>query len=105
CSGSADTALRRGEARRFVSVVSWGRNMGERGGEQRAADAIAERVELTDAGLPVHGIDRREDAFAHIVLEGLLREAGIGVHPGNQKHSETLTDRPFDERLLGHEIE
>ena len=64
--------------------------IGERGAEQRAADAVADDVDLLDARLALDGIGGRQDALLHVVLEGLVREALVRVDPGHDEHRETL---------------
>ena len=51
-----------------------GRHVGERDREQRAADAIADRMHLALAGRLLDGVERRERALAHVVFEGLFRQ-------------------------------
>ena len=41
----------------------------------------------------------------HVVFEGLLRELGVRVHPGNDEHGEPLRDRPADVAFLRDEVE
>ncbi len=42
---------------------------------------------------------------AHVVLEGLLREARVGIDPGDAEDGEALIDAPFDEGFFRREVE
>ena len=59
--------------------------IGERGAEQRAADAVADDVDLVGAGLALHRIGGGQDALGHVVLEGLVREALVRVDPATPR--------------------
>ena len=89
----------------LMRVVALGRHIGEGGGQQRAADAIADDVGIAHAGGLLHRVQRGEDAVAHVVLEGLLREAAVGIDPGRHEHGVALADQPADEAILGPQIE
>ena len=43
--------------------------------------------------------------FADVVLEALLREAGVGIDPGNAEDRDALIDAPFDEGFFRRQIE
>ena len=74
-------------------------------GEQRAADAVADRVHLGFAGCLLDRVERRIDALMHVVLEGLQREARVRVHPACDEDRVALVEAPLHQRLLGAEIE
>ena len=87
------------------ALVALRRHVGERDGEQRAADAIADGVDLGLAGRLLDGVERGERALAHVVLEALVAELRVRIDPGDAEHREALVDAPFDEGLLRREIE
>ena len=61
-----------GQQRRAGDPLVAGRRHGaERGRQQRAADAIADRRDVAFAGRLLDRVERREHAFAHIGLEAL----------------------------------
>ena len=41
----------------------------------------------------------------HVVLEGLARQLGVGIDPGDAEHRQPAIDAPFDERAVGGQIE
>ena len=99
-AGLGEIDLRREERRRAERRLAARGEIGERGAEQRAADAIAEHVDLLDAGLALHGVGRASSKpFDHVVLEGLVRELGVRVDPGHEEHREALVDGELDEAL------
>jgi hypothetical protein len=61
--------------------------------EQRAAKAVADQVEFLFAGLLADHVDGGDRAFGHVVVEALLRQLGIRVHPGNDEHRVALVGR------------
>ena len=64
---------------RADAVVAFLRHQGKRGGKQRAADAIADRVDLALAGRLLDGVEPVLQAFADIGLPALVRR---GARPG-----------------------
>ena len=93
------------ERRARDSLVLLRRHVREHGREQRAAEAIAERVDLLLAGRLLDRVERRERAFDQVVLEVLVRELGVGVHPRDDEHRHPLLDRPLDQRVLFAQVE
>ena len=75
-------------------VVALGRHIGERRGEQRAAEAIADDIGLALAGRLLHRVERGERPLAHVVLEGLGGETLVGVDPGDHEHRVALRRPP-----------
>ena len=73
--------------------------------KQRAADAIADGVDLVLAGRELDRIERGERAFVHVVLEAFLGEVGVGIDPGDAEHGEALVDAPFDEGFFRRQVE
>ena len=69
------------QGRRNDPLVLPGRHGRKRDRKQRAADAIADGVYLVLAGRLLDRIERRERSLAHVVFEGFLRKAGVGVDP------------------------
>jgi hypothetical protein len=71
----------------------------------RAADAIADHVDLFFSRLLLDRFDRGERTFMHVALEGFRRQFCIGINPGDDKHGESPIDAPLDEGVLRREIE
>ena len=53
----------------------------------------------------IPGVERGNRSFEQIILEGLVGEGGIGIVPGDDKHRIALLDGPFDEGILGLQVE
>ena len=62
-----------------MRLVALGRHVGERRGEQRAADAVADHVHLVLAGGLCHRVERRERALDHVVVKGLAGVLASGL--------------------------
>ena len=73
--------------------------------KQRAADAIADGVHLVLAGRLLDGVERGERPLAHVFFQALLREARVGIDPGDAEDGEPLVDAPLDEGFFRREIE
>ncbi len=86
-------------------LLSLGREIRERGAEQRAAQAIANDVNLGLAGGVHDGLERGDRSFHHVVVEDLGGEAAAGVHPGDHEHRVAPVHRPLDETVLLSQIE
>ena len=97
--------LRREQGSRQRALLLLGGEISERDGEQRAADAIADGVDLVFAGHLLDGVERGDHALAHILFEAFLRELGVGIDPGHHEHGDALIDAPFDEGFLRRQIE
>ena len=68
----------RGEQRgRDDAGILFGRKIGERDRRERAADAVADGVDLLLAGGFLDGVERGEHALAHVLLETFLGELGV----------------------------
>ena len=80
-------------------------HVGEGGGEQGAAQAIADDVGLLLAGRLLDGVQRGQRAFEHVVLEGLVGMGLAGIDPGDDEHRQPLFHGPFDEAVLRPQIE
>ena len=78
---------------------------GKRCGKQRAADTIADGIDLFLAGRLLDRIQREVDAFADIGLPILVRMALVGIDPGNDEDGVSLLDAPLDEAFLRVEVE
>ena len=87
------------------AVVALRRHVPEGRAEQRAAEAVADRVDLALAGRLLDRVERGERAFEHVVLEVLAGEPRVRVHPRDDEHRVALLDRPPDERVLLAQIE
>ena len=99
-AGMGEIDLGGEQRRRLDAVVAGRRHVGEGDGEQRAADAVADRVDAVGAGDLQGDVDRLEDALAHVVLEALRRLPLVGVDPGDDEDRVALVDAPADERFL-----
>ena len=60
---------------------------------------------LARARLALDRLGGGQQAFGHVVLEGLVLEALVGIDPGHHEHREALADHVADEGLLRPEIE
>ena len=72
-------------------------HVGERARQQRAAEAIADRVDLALAGGPLDRVERAEDALGHVIVEAELSQFRVGVDPGDHEYGVALRRRPADE--------
>ena len=73
--------------------------------QHRAADAIADRIDLLGAARFFHRVERGKHAGLQIIVEVEPGEALVGIDPGDDEHREALIDRPADEGFLRVEIE
>ena len=80
-------------------------HVGQRRRQQRAADAVADGVDLALAGRLLDDIQRLDHAVAGIILERLLRQMLVRIDPGDDEHRQPLVDAPLDERLIRGEVE
>ena len=81
------------------------RHVRQRRRHQGAAEAVADGVHALLAGRLLDGVERGVDAFPHVVVEPLLGQARVGVHPGHHEHGVALLHRPAHEGVLGPEVE
>ena len=89
----------------LIRLIAFGRHVGEAGGHQRTADAVAGGIQLRRAGRPLGGVAGGEEALAHVVAERPVRMFSVGVDPGDHQHGEPLRHRPADEGLPRIEIQ
>ena len=87
------------------TLIARARRIGERGGQERAANAIADRIDLAFSGGPFDDVEGSERAVAHVVFEAFLGEPGVRIHPGNDEHRESLVHAPLDEGFFRHQVE
>ena len=73
--------------------------------QQRAAEAVADHVGIRLAGDVAHRVERGQRAELQVVVEALVGEGRVGVHPGDHEHGVALVDRPLDERILLAQVE
>ena len=78
---------------------------GQRGSQQRAAEAVADRRDLALAGRLLDGVQRRQRTLEHVVLERHLAELLVRVDPRQDEGREALVDAELDEAVLGLQIE
>ena len=97
--------LRRKESRRRHAHAPLFGKPRQRRGEQGAADAVADGVDLHLAGGLLDDVHRRERAFLHIVVEGLHPRRLSGIDPRDHEHRDALIDAPFDEGFFRPEVE
>ena len=81
------------------------REIGERRREERAAEAEADQVDFLLSGCLLDRLQRGERPFVEIILERLLREALVGIHPRDDEHRVALIDCPLHEGILVAQIE
>ena len=79
--------------------------IGEGGAEQRAADAIADRVDLFLIGGRLDRVEAEDDAFLDIGLPVLHRLPVVGIDPGDDEDRVALADQPVDEGFLRLQVE
>ena len=101
----AEIGLRREEGGAFDPLVAGLGHVGESHGEQCSADAVADRRHVAFAGRLFDGVERGEDAFAHIRFKPLVAMARVGVDPGDDEDREPLRHRVAHEAFLGTEVE
>ncbi len=76
-----EVGLRREIGDRRDALVLLRSHVRERRRHQRAADAIADRVDLLSPRLGLDRIERRIGAEAHVVLERARRQRGVRIGP------------------------
>ncbi len=74
-AGEREVDLRRQQRAAFERLFAALGKVGEPRRKRRAADAVAEHVDLLDAGFLFHGADRFENAFENVVFERLRARA------------------------------
>ena len=78
------------------AVVALRRHVGERAGQQRAAEAVADDVDLALAGrLGSIASSAARIALEHVVLEALLGELLVRIDPGDHEHRVALLRPPI----------
>jgi hypothetical protein len=96
----------RGEQRRGRdALLAARRQVGERARDERAADAVAEDVEVGLRGRPLDRLDGGDRPLQQVVGKILVAELGAGVDPGDHEHRLSLVNAPLDERVLRLEVE
>ena len=104
-AGLAEIGLRREQRDGGEPVIVFARH-GRRGdGEQRAADAIADSVDLLGGQDGIDGIERRHDAFSAIGVEGDVAVLRRRVPPGHHEHGEAALDQIAHQRIVRGQIE
>ena len=78
---------------------------GKGGGEQRAAEAIADRVDGVLPGCALDRVQRVEDALAHVIVETGTGQLRVGVDPRHHEQRMPLTHRPAHETVVRAQIE
>ena len=78
---------------------------GQRRGQQRAAEAVADRSDLALAGRLLDRVERRQRTLQHVVLERLVAELLVRVDPGQDEDGVALVDAELDEAVLRLQVE
>ncbi len=97
--------LRGEEGRRFDAIVAFLRHQRQGCRQKRAADAIADGVDLLFAGRFFDRVEPVLQALANIGFPILGAVALIRIDPGDDEDGVALFDRPADEGFLRVEIE
>jgi hypothetical protein len=77
------------------AVVAFGLQPGGGGGKQNSAQAVSGNIHLTLTGGLVDSIQGGDGCFQQVVLEALVRETLIGIHPGHHEHRVALVHQPL----------
>ena len=80
-AAAAEIDERGHEARAHDAFVLFRRHIGERRRQQRAAEAVAQRIDLTFAGRLFDRVQGRQRTFPHVVDEVLAGESGVRIDP------------------------
>ena len=100
-AGFLEIGLGRKEGRRGDAVApAFSLEPGESGRKHRSGDAIANRVDGGLAGGRFDGMQRREQALMHVIVESLVFELRPRIDPGDEENRETLRGKPADHRVL-----
>ena len=83
-----------------LSASPFASKVGERRGERRAGDAIADRVHALDAEQVADRVDRVDLPVEHIIVEAGVGDALVGRFPADHEQADALVDAPFDEAFL-----
>ena len=81
------------------------RHVGQGAGQQRAADAIADDVDLALTGRLFDRFERRQRTLDHVVVEALVGEGAVRVDPGDDENRVSLAHRPLDEGIILAQIQ
>ncbi|MFT3770568.1 MAG: hypothetical protein QM820_34510 [Minicystis sp.] len=81
------------------------RQVRERTRQERAAQAITDGGHLALPRGLLDRVERGQRPLGEVILEALLRELLVRVHPGDDEHREALGDGPAHEGVLGAEID
>ena len=77
----------------------------QRIGQDGAAHAKTQRVDLLGTGDVLHYVDGGHGAIFHVVVPGLMGQAVVGVAPAHHKGAVALFDGVADQRVLGLQVE
>src|SRR5208337_772135 len=87
------------------AVVALRRHVGERRCEQRAAEAVANGIDLALAGGALDRVEGGEDALLHVVLEIQLGERLVRIDPGDHEHRVAVADAVADPAVIRAQVE
>ena len=87
-----------------VLATPFGGEVGKRNRDQCPAEAESEQVGR-GLGAAAHFVNRRDDSIDDIILDALVLELGPGIDPRHDEHRPPLVDQPFDQALVGREVD
>ena len=99
-TGIREIGLGGKEGRGGDTVIACLCHMGERSGQQRAADTIADRIGLVGASLGEDFVEGGEDALLDIIVPGKVPGDLVGRAPGDDEDRKSLIHEPADQRVL-----
>ena len=83
--------------RALYAVIALGREIPQCRPQEGAAEAIADDIDLALAGGTCDGVQCGERTLDHVIVEALLRQLGVRVHPGEDEHRVAALHRPADQ--------
>jgi hypothetical protein len=104
-AGVAEIRLGRQERKARQSVVAVARHGSRGDGEQRAAQAAAERMRLARPRDRERRLERREEALGAVIVEADVAIVRVGVLPGDHEHRESLLGEIAHEGVHGRKVE
>ncbi|MNS80297.1 hypothetical protein D3C72_1139720 [compost metagenome] len=81
------------------------REHGQRGAQDGAAHAEAQRVDLLASADLLHRVNRLDGGVLDVVVPGGLGQRLVGVAPAHHEHAVALLVRIADERVVGLQVE
>ena len=103
-AGLAEVELGGQQCQGLQSLVMAARHAGCGNAQQRAAQAIAERLNLALGNNGADGVDGRHDAGFQVVVHAQVAVAGIGVFPRHDEHRVALAHEVGHQRIVRRQI-